>query len=202
MAVLPDTSGRWSCPPPAVSLWFNRPVATSAAGAFYCAQIPLSTELRNPFELAVTADWGAALAEAPQLAVAPGAVRSQDGGEWPQADTARFSLPLAPADSTGDYEISLHGLPTSPEAVVFLEVWPVSYPDQKCRLEVRSGDGILGRLAGGDYLLALLRDQDGDQVWSAGWPDPFVPSERLWYPADTLRVRPRFTTEFVLNLVP
>jgi len=202
--ILPDTGHTWVCPPAAVILVFDEPVASVSESSFVEAGRFARIRVRSggPFEVHLVPPWDS-LGEGPWVcSVAPGAVRAASGATWPESDTVRISFPLVDQDSAGEYEVRIEGLPHDPEAEVFVELWPVQLREPVCQLPLTSGQPASGRLAGGDYFLSLLSDRDGDQVWSPGWPSPFVPSERLWYPADTLHVRPRFTVEFTLSLVP
>jgi hypothetical protein len=169
--------------------------------AFAGAAGPLAVREEGPFRLLLAADWEPSGAEYPDLRVAPGAVASARGEIWPARDTAYFTWPLPNRDSTGTYEISVLGMPAGPAEPVTLKLWPAGNPDRACVVDARPGAPLSGSLPGGDYLLSILLDTDGDGEWSPGWPAPFTPSERTWQVADTLRIRPRFTTEFTLNLV-
>lgn len=200
VAMSPDTAAGWLCAPEQISLEFREPLAAVRENSFRLEQEPVDARLQSAFELILSADWARIESGSPRVVISPGAVTAMSGRIWPGTDTVRLTLPLLPRDSTGDFDIHIAGLPETANHGVRLSVWPVSSPASVCPLEL-SGDRVQGRLAGGDYLMSLLWDTDGDRAWSAGWPAPFVPAERLWYPTDTLRIRPRFTTEFNLSLV-
>jgi hypothetical protein len=202
--IRPDTLLRWACAPGHVSLFFTHPLDTvllpdfvSQAGA-----APLTVEFASPFELALSGWTSPEGAETTTVAVAPAAVHGTRGGRWPAQDTVRLRLPIVPVDSTGDFEIRVDGLPEPADGALNLGLSPLSPQLAACRVELSGTAAAAGRLASGDYLLSLLADSDANGRWKPGWPAPYVPSERLWFPSDTLRVRARFTTEFSLSLVP
>lgn len=201
--VLPDTAHPWLCPPRVVALVFNEAVARVTDSLFSSAAGGAGFHARtgSPFEVLLDPPW-ASVSEVPlRCEVRRGAVVSESGALWPQTDSTWLSFPVVPADSSGEYELTIVGLPLDPAAVVIVEIWPVERRDAACPLAFSPDQLATGRLAGGNYQFSILQDRDGDRVWSPGWPVPYVPSERLWYPADTLHVRPRFTVAFTLQFV-
>jgi hypothetical protein len=200
--IRPDTVAMCSCRPDQMLFVFARPLDSLQQSCFWPVSgvDSIQVELANAFEFELRWWADARAGESTVVAVAPGAVVGA-GRSWPLAETLYVRLPLLLEDSTGGYELACEGLPVPPGQPVRVQIRPVSGPALPCRIDLTSAARASGRLAKGDYLVSLLADRDGNGRWAAGWPEPFVPSERLWFPSDTLRVRARFTTEFDLALV-
>lgn len=200
--IWPDTSWLWPHPPAYVSMSFEEPLDSLVQGCFWRRPGPvlLRAELANPFEALISLATDSLWSDSAWLVVAPGAVRSTRGVPWPE-DTMFVALPVAPRDSSGRYEITLEGLPVTPDQTIRATIRPTDDAILTVGIELKPGESLTGMLAEGDYLLSLLSDSDGNGLWCSGWPSPFVPSERVWFPQDTVRVRARFTTEFSLSLV-
>jgi hypothetical protein len=198
----PDTNVLWSHLPERLSWWFDRPLDSVLPTHFlWEPPAPSSALLVNAFEVAILLTELSRPPVPEALAVAPGAVRGPGGGVWPSQDTVHVRLKVPPEDSLGDYEIRMEGVPGPPGETLILTLRSLAQPTPDVARNLKADLPLSGRLARGDYSVSLLMDDDGNGHWSTGWPSPFAPSERLWFPADTLRVRARFTTEYTVSLV-
>ena len=200
-----------------VHLRLLEPAGSTTSNAFACqfdsAEGRAPCSLTTPFTLAVDVP-GRAEGRGPVTFLIPaGFIRWSAGGSWPPDDSVfRLAVPFPFRDSVGQFELFyddsvlagwpgfLVGPQVQTRAAPSLRVGmrAVSGPRGALWMEPAGQVPLRGAVRGGDYLLFVLGDHDGNLRRDPGWPSPYRPSEALWELPDTLRVRARFTTELTL----
>jgi len=155
--------------------------------------------LMTPFTLALGVPEGSEGRGPVEFQIPAGFILWSSGGTWPAGDSASsVVVPFPFGDSVGQFEVFY-----APEDYA---QWPgyrigmraVAIPRSASWTEPAEQVPLRGTLRGGDYLLFVLGDRDGNLHRDPGWPFPYRPAEPLWELPDTLKVRARFTTELTL----